>query len=288
MKPVDFKAKFAEYLKAWAEKYNDGMDDEDLDEVLPAIYADWINEKADWLGGKSPDEYFRAFDANELISALRDYIESDTDMPNQLLDEAAVRCPSEMLYAIALDENESAHMRAHALSLLEEKDDSFDADVKPLLGIIAESENGDEFTEAIIDMLYQDESAVDEMLRLMEDGVTDYAYRAFMSLLCEFPGNRQTARYLNESILAGEDIAFYASLAGKFGSYSFVKTLREIARNPELDMFDYIAVRDAIEALGGTAPGRTFTREEQEAYNLKLDEAELLAEKGEHEHGDAE
>ena len=83
---------------------------------------------------------------------------------------------------------------------------------------------------------------------------------ALLDVLCNYPGDERvfrTALRLFQSVPAGS--ALLAGYLAKLGDERDLQELIRAANAPDIGYIDYIELRAAIEALGGTAPERDFS-----------------------------
>ena len=76
---IDFEEKLREFLTEY--KHENDIEDEELEEMAPELYLDWIDSPKEWLSGLSPKNYFKDYDAAALVQTLGEYIFSDTALP---------------------------------------------------------------------------------------------------------------------------------------------------------------------------------------------------------------
>ena len=94
------------------------------------------------------------------------------------------------------------------------------------------------------------------------EGAPDYAKTLILDIACNFPGDSRIYNYLvyrlkNEP--EHRDRALNASLLGKLGDARAIEPMLEMMRLSDISYYDYIELRDAVEALGGeVADERSF------------------------------
>lgn len=121
---IDFEGKFAAYLHEYAKKKE--LNDEELDEIAPELYLEWLDTPKKWLEGKTPVEHFKSFEAHELIEQLGGYIMSGITLPGPLLNQIADTKKDTYPYLINLlknyDGEKSCKLKQIIIRLIEEMD----------------------------------------------------------------------------------------------------------------------------------------------------------------------
>lgn len=254
MKPIDFDAHFAryaqEYIRAHKAEFKN-MDE--AEEQMPEIYLRWLNQKADWLDGRTPGEWFSQFsDPDELVGMAREYQKAGVSLPDQLLERIAdlgeVAVPA--LMKLAGEYEQSPELAMTALNLLVEI--GSDKPLDMCLDIIEGAGERKELSEVASELLQGlGKAAKEPVLSRMEHAEND-AKAAFLDVLCNFPGDERIYQYVADAFRTGFDRrALYASYLAKLGDPRAVELLREALELTDLNYLDYIEIVHAIEALGG-------------------------------------
>ena len=254
-KPIDFDARFTKYAETWVrEQLKAGKNPDVLEEQMPELYMRFINSPAHWLDGVAPAMYFAKWeDPQELIDMLRAYEEADVAVPDLLLERITDLGDKSIapLTALAADENALKTLRLTAVNLLVELDTS-----EPMtlcVELVKGREKDDDLADAAADLLRNlGMEPVDMMVEAISDA-SDEAAETFLELLCNFKGIKRVyeetvSRFLRDA----EHRALYASFLAKLGDERAIEPLTRASELIDLNYLDYIEIRDAIEALGGT------------------------------------
>ena len=260
MKIIDFDAKFFEYARKWIAAHP-GLTEQQIEDSYNQMMSEWIALPPDWLDGSTPERYFERFsDADELLDGLEGYHAANVNLPEPLysrivqLGEPCTERLTTILRDVARDES----LRAEALGLLRDigtrKADAY------LEELVASAEEQSEICDMAADILSSRGAETAGRLLNRYEGAPDYAKTLILDIACNFPGDSRIYNYLvyrlkNEP----EHRALNASLLGKLGDARAIEPMLEMMRLSDISYYDYIELRDAVEALGGeVADERSF------------------------------
>ena len=264
MKCIDFDKQFERYTRSWmeknAEKYNNNMDV--IEAMMPEIYMEFLEKRADWLDGMSPMAYFAQFDdARMLTEWMCEYYAQGVPVPDLLMERITELGDEAEKTLCALPFGEGVHHEAAltAISLLRELEST--ALAKEYIAFIASleepDEKGDMCAESLETMGYD---VVEPMLEAIESA-TQTGRDIFADILSNYPGNDRIFDLLIERFVHCEDRrALFASYLAKFGDERALQVLIDAAQDDSVNYLDYVEIVSAIDALGGERPPeREFT-----------------------------
>lgn len=250
---IDFKEKFEEFLGAYIKEHETA--EEELEDILPDIYLEWLGSPKDWLGGKPPNKYFESADAAGLIEMLGKYIFSDISIPGPLLNRIGETREQTYPYLVALLKNyegeKSEDLKAVVVQLIAEMDMQRPFDY--YIEVIAETKQGNDFSEACAQELGNAGDAYKEkIISAYEQARGSYSSDCFLDILTYLPYDERTYGYALEKLLYSDSQkAFYASCLGKLGNEDAIPHLEEALKEEGLDYYDYVSIKNALEELGG-------------------------------------
>lgn len=249
---IDLEKKFGEYLH---ELMHDGSLEEDaLEEKAPDLYLKWLDMPADWLSGKSPNGYFEAMDAAALIASLGAYMLADIPVPGALLNCIADKHDDTYSLLLSLMRNYEGEkadaMKAAVVRLIEEMDMPRPFDY--YIETVAASTEQSQFSEACVDELKNaGEAFKNSMIAAYEKAQSPYSADCFLDILADMPFDARVFELTLEQFLYSEtNKAFYASCLGKLGSEKALPYLEDALKQEGIKYFDYISIKNAMEALG--------------------------------------
>lgn len=222
--------------------------DDELTQALNDAMREWLSTKADYLDGKTPDEYFADMDAQALVDLLADYCAAKMNVPEPLYgrisgDTACVP----MLRALATQGTACAEARATALRLLCDMNADGLSEICAA-ALLGDSESAQIAAEWLKRAGYQ---AVDTLKRHYSNADSD-GKAAILDVLACYPGVDGTADMLIERLYNDRDRrAMYANMAGRLGDERLLEPLNRLSQLTDMDYFDYKEIINAIEMLGG-------------------------------------
>ena len=272
---IDFEAKFGAYLHDY--KKEKALSDEALDEVAPELYLEWLKLEKSWLSGKSPVDHFKAFDAPALIEQLGGYIVSDVTLPGVLLNEIADRKEQTFPFLLTLlknyDGDKSDIVKQAIIRLIEEMDMAHPYEY--YIEVIADADEQNDFVEACAQELKNSgEDYIEQMIVEFERAKNPYVSDCFLDVLCDISYDERVSQIALEKFLYSDsNKAFYASCLGKLGNANAVSYLEEALRNEDTVYYDYMAIKNALEELGGEVTiDRDFSGDSDYESLKKLEE----------------
>jgi len=259
---IDFGHKFAHYLDAYIQNHH--IEEDELDDITPDLYLEWLDMPQDWLNGVSPNAYFREMDPVTLVKTLGQYMLSDITLPGPLLNRIADLREDTYPLLISLLKNYSGEnedkIRTIVVKLIEEMD--MEHPYLYYIDMIAQTCEKNEFSEACVDELRNaGPEYLETVMNAFEQAQNAYAMDCFLDILTDLPYDERTYNYVIERfLLSDSQKAFYAQCLGKIGNPQALPSLEEALRQEDIRYFDYMAIRNALEELGGEADiERDFT-----------------------------
>ncbi|MFA5676055.1 MAG: hypothetical protein WDA65_05980 [Christensenellales bacterium] len=247
---IDFEQKFKEYIQSRIVNLNE----REIDILVPKLYMSWLDTPADWLDSKSPNAYFSQMEAAELIKNLGEYLLAGVNAPGPLLCSIADRnkqtYPLLVSLLINYDGEREDALKYAIVRLIEEMD--FKHPYAYYIDVIKTADEANDFTEICAEELKNaGQQYFDESFKAYKEVNTPYAADCFLDILCDMPFDERVYDCVLERFLYCEDgKAFYASLLGKLGEEKAIPYLSDALRLEGIKYYDYIAVKNALEALG--------------------------------------
>ncbi|MGI6725050.1 MAG: HEAT repeat domain-containing protein [Christensenellales bacterium] len=274
MSLIDFDKHFTEFLHAWLEENQDGIQNiEQVERMMPALYDRFASTPASWLNGLTPTGYFEAFDrAERLLALMESYLTSEVSLPDLLLMRITQLglAAENALMDILLDTGRAQQSRMICIRLLQDL-----GSTRPMAAYIAwqqQREERDDLADFALESLEEmGETAVPYLLEALEEA-NDTGKEALLSVLSRYPGHPEVFEGLMRLFDAlPERQAILAAYLGRLGDERALPVLIERANEDGLKYLDYIELRCAIEALGGDAPERSFDQDPEYDALMGLD-----------------
>lgn len=250
---IDFEQRFSEYLNTYIHDHH--IDDDSMEDFGSDLYLDWLDMPQGWLEGKSPNDYFASMDALMLIKTLGQYMLSGMTLPGPLLNRIADNREETYPLLVSLLKNYNGEnedkIKTVVVRLIEEMDMAHPYDY--YIEVIAQSIEQSDFSEACADELRDaGPEYLEPVINAFEQAQNTYATDCFLDILTDMPYDERTYGYAMERFLLSDtQKAFYANCLGKIGDSRALPVLEEALRQENLRYFDYVAIKNALEELGG-------------------------------------
>lgn len=258
-KLIDFDQRFHQYLHRWMEQNAARYPKvEDMEAQMPQVYLDFVNQRAGWLEGRSPGEYFAAInDPEQGVAMLREYQRQGVPIPDLLLERLVDLGTASVppLMKLVRDQDAPEDLRAAALNLLIEL--GSDAPMEDCLALVDAREEDDDLADVAAELLQAlGPKPVPQMLKRLP-GASPSALATYLDLLCNFPGDERIYEYtMGEFLKRPAQRAMFASFLGKLGDQRAIEPLRQAMSMDDINYLDYLEIANAIEMLGGEAGNR--------------------------------
>lgn len=252
MKIYDFDEKFFDYARAWM-ALHPGIREDEIESHYNEMMLSWLNAPAQWLGGEKPGEYFNRYsDPKDLMKLLEEYHRRGIGLPEPLYSRIVAvggEC-APRLVRIAADPDRPEALRATAMALL--NDIGAGAPAELYVDMLASAEDPDDLCELAADSLTAFDASVVDLLLERYDGATEYGQKLILDTCAHFPADERVIALLSERLLDSPgERDLYAALMEHMGDPRALEALNKAIRLTELDYLEYLAIRNAIEALGG-------------------------------------
>ena len=252
-RPIDLEHLFHHYVADHLHKAGK-LDEDAAGEMAEKLYAEWADAPCAALDGCSPRAWFARLDTPEaLVEALTAYARADMEPPELLLDrffDVGAICAAP-LEALARNAGESAALRAQALDLLNGLDEA--RAVRTAIDAVLAARESNAFCELAAEILAGRVDA-DIADRLLDgyDAAPDFARTLILEALCNFPGDARVYERMLEMLKnRPEQRADAARLLGRYGDARAIEPLKALLDLTDIGYYEYMEVRNAVEALGG-------------------------------------
>ena len=252
-RPIDLEHLFHHYVADHLHKAGK-LDEDAAGEMAEKLYAEWADAPCAALDGCSPRAWFARLDTPEaLVETLTAYARADMEPPELLLDrffDVGAICAAP-LEALARNAGESAALRAQALDLLNGLDEA--RAVRVATDAVLAAQESDAFCELAAEILASRVDA-DVAARLLDgyDAAPDFARTLILEALCNFPGDARVYERMLEMLKnRPEQRADAARLLGRYGDARAIEPLKALLDLTDIGYYEYLEVRNAVEALGG-------------------------------------
>lgn len=240
---IDFDRQFNEYMDAWAEEMlQKGKKPEEIEELIPQTYAEWMEKAA---------VYFEGMAAEELFAMLGAYLDEEIPVPDALSDKIVAQPGApQAVYALFRQTDRPVCDRVFLMNLLSDM-----GSLLPVQDYIALICAGDEIelADAAAEALkYMGPAASEAVLEAYEDARDVSVQERLMYVLvyCD-PAPKNLAEKLTQLMAQSTNKAMIAGFMAAYGDERCLPALYQAEKAAEIGYIDYVEICDAIDALGG-------------------------------------
>ena len=246
---IDFREAYAVWLRTKAESFAD-KSKEELDDMVTELYDVWLKTPQDAFNGKAPMDYFDSYDSEALVDALLAYAQQRVPIPDPLCDAIMEEQACVPLLLDALDEPLTAQQNQAVLERLSEMQE--ERMIEPCMRLVLGQDDvkADQAEQAIL--LFGQPVAKLALIQLEREGLSDKVLDRLADIVAVCGPCQGAYQRLCTLLTQRTDArAFFAQCLAKTGDERALPILIQIAKHPQLAYYDYIAIRDAVEELGG-------------------------------------
>ena len=253
----DLDQKFTLYISAWLdERMQAGIQADELEDMVPEVYAEWLDTPVDWLGGLSPRAFYEQVPTEARVALMLEHLAAHVAPPEPLLDSITQEptCEMDLLKVLVTDQGDIDHGEARrlAMSLLAEM--GSEKPIELYIEWVAKTATMTDVAEIAAEQLEIQGEGICAGIQAAWADATPIGRELFLGILRRYPGNDKTLALLIEAFERHpQDRALYAGFLGGYDDARALPFLQAKLDDPEVSYLDYIEIKQAIEALGGTA-----------------------------------
>jgi len=256
---IDFEKEFQTYLHEWMKK-SDVVDASEIDDMVPVLYEKWLTTPSEAFLSIKPVDFFKPIeDPTKLMEILGKYIFSDISVPGPLLNEIGKH--EEEIYPLLLKSIESYNIDdqgmekfiIYCIELIDEMDKNHPLD--DYIRIIKKANSSSNIIEVLVEILRAeifDLSVHTKIKNAYVNTAFEFSKDCFLDLLSELPFDDGAYDFILECFET--EVAksgLYAHMLAKIGNDACLDTLTKRIKDPQLNYFNYLQVKEALEELGG-------------------------------------
>ena len=249
IKIIDIDNLFEGYISDFVYKNIGKLKPEEIENQMPLLYEKFGRESLSELDGKTPETYYRDFSAIELISALKEHIESGVSV-SDFLCEALTELDTEKELLTALESEENEELIMYIMNILVDKksEKCFEKFLRFIVWDYSES-----ISELATEFLKENaEKVKEETLEYYADATKKQREYLVEILSCVKDDDRVFEILMKEFALNQDNIPLYASYLSKYGDSRALPFLLTAIENDKLNYQEFEELQFAIESLGGS------------------------------------
>ncbi len=260
IKILDMDGLFDKYISDFVYKNIGKLKPEEIEDNIPLLYEKFGDEKLVELDGKTPNTFYKQYNASELLECLKEHITSNVPVSDFLCETIQSKSENEDALISALDDDNEEFI-LYVMNMLDVVKSK--KCVKKYLNFITWDypepvkelatellcQNADLVKEDIVNQFKECSEQVKGYLTQVLSYTTFGDDRVFDLLIAEFVKNQ-------------DNIPLYAGYLSKYGDERALPFLLTAIESDKINYFDFEELRFAIESLGGTYDKkRDFTKD---------------------------
>ncbi len=260
IKIIDIDALFDGYISDYVYKNIGKVKPEEIENQMPVLYQEFGDKTLKELDGKTPNEFYKRYSAEELIECLKGHLEKDVAISDFLCEAIRDNGQSEALLFNELWKENDDQFILYCMNILHDKDSKMGL-VRYLEFIV--SDYSDSIRELATEILRDNASDVLEEVLQEYNQVSGVKKECLTEILSRSKIDDRVLGILTEQLLIHPDnYPLYANYLASYGDDRALPVLYQLAENPKIDYRDYEEIRFAIETLGGELKEkRDFSRD---------------------------
>ena len=260
IKIIDLDKLFDKYIEKFVLDNVGKVKPEEIENKIPVLYEEFGNVPQKDLDGKTPNEYYRAFPPEELLSALKEHLSGDIPVSDFLIEAITANKESVKPVKAALMQEESEQFTAYLMNILNDLKADIPAERYIEFALYDYPDNiGELATEALIDNA---DKVKDKVLKCFDDASDDKKDR--LSEILASVKNKSDAvfdKLVYEFVKNKKKIPLYANYLAKYGDERAIPFLKT-AIEEKVNYQEFEELKFAIEVLGGEyTEKRDFTED---------------------------
>ena len=245
MKLYDFDKSFEDFVNKWIKENRDKIQG-DPENYISELYEQFQSAEIPEIG-TTPIKYFREMTDDELLNMLVEYMKSEINVADFLVEEISARKSMIKKLQNLFRDSDNNEIKCLLLNILNENNG---VDLRELADFVFETED-ETLKELAVEILIEHADEVSEKLlkKLDEPDFADRITVVDILVNMSNPPERlldETIKLLNE----GENNPLYLAYMGKLKNERALPILQEFIEG-DVNYLEFMEARNSIEALGG-------------------------------------
>ena len=258
---IDSDNLFEQFFKKYIAENLGKMTEEEIEDKIPELYAEFGDTPNDKLGGKSPRNYFKGFSDDEIIGQFRSSVQKNGEASSYLCEEIENRGGLNDKLCELISVENGDELSTYAVNMLGKEVEV--NELERFVDIITDNRAGESLTEALTELLRDNGDKVKEKV------LAEYSDDVFGkgNLIEIMSGMSQDDRVfkilLNELNSDDKNIALNAGYIARYGDERAIADLEKLIEKDGISYYDFKELKNAVEELGGEYKGSKFTSVKQ-------------------------
>ncbi len=249
IKILDLDKLFDKYIESYVYSNIGKIKPEEIENNIPVLYVKFGNESLKELDGKTPNEYYKNFTAEELLNALKEHLEKNVPVSDFLCEALTLNPKNADVIIKELSTDKDEQFTLYLMNMLEEM-------------------NADIPTERFLDFIILDYSVpikelASEILQTKSDKVKSAILKEYENVsdktktylveILSFAKLKEDKIFdilIKEFVSHPKEIPFYVNLLARYGDERAVPFIKTVIEDDKISYADFEELRFALEVFG--------------------------------------
>ena len=249
IKLIDMDSLFDKYISDYVYNNIGKINPDEIENNIPNLYNEFGDKVLDELDGKTPNSFYLGYSGEELVSCLKNHIESGVQVSDFLCEAIQNNIKNEQALLAELNNDNTEELVLYLMNMLDAMN-SKKAKNRYLEFILWDySQPIKELaTEILCSMA---EEVKEDILKTFSE--CSNLVKAYLTQILSYCKNDDEILeiLINEFIANPKEIPIYAGYLARFGDDRALPFLKTAIENEKINYQDFEELRYAIESLGG-------------------------------------
>lgn len=260
LKIIDTDKLFDEYIKDYVYKNIGKVNPEEIENQMPVLYTEFGDTALKEFEGKTPNQYYVAYSAEELVNGLKEHVRLRVPVPDFLIEAIQKKADAaKAVYSSLLQDNEEEYTM-YLMNII--NDLGSDVASSRYMEFIL-SDYSETIKEFATECLSKNPDTVVASIIENFDGADAITKARFSEILAGAKKDDKIFEILINQFLSNpKEVPQYAGHLAKYGDERALPFLKTAIESDTINYADYEELRFAIEALGGEVTSeRDFSKD---------------------------
>lgn len=251
IKILDLDKLFDKYIEGYVYQNVGKVKPEEIENNIPILYQKFGDEKLKELDGKTPNEYYKNFSMQELLTALLEHLEKDVSVSDFLCEAIISKKDEEKVLSSAIMEDKGEQFTIYVMNFLAEMNAQIPE--QRFLEFIL-SDYSEPIKELATEMLSASADKIKDTLCLEFNSVSEKTKAYLIEILSnvKLKDDKVFDILIKEFVKHDKEIPFYANLLAKYGDERAVPFIKTMIDREDISYADFEELRFSLEVFGET------------------------------------
>jgi hypothetical protein len=249
IKILDIDKLFDKYIESYVYSNIGKIKPEEIENNIPVLYVKFGNESLKELDGKTPNEYYKNFTAEELLGALKEHLEKNVSVSDFLCEALTFNPKNADAIAKELSADNDEQFTLYLMNMLEEM--NADIPTERFLDFVI-LDYSEPIKELASEMLQRKSDKVKSTILKEYENVSDKTKTYLVEILsyAKLKEDKIFDILIKEFVSHPKEIPFYVNLLARYGDERAVPFIKTVIEDDKISYADFEELRFALEVFG--------------------------------------